>query len=148
MAEDIHSPRNLTMEQARNAAVAWMEQRLKEEDRHVRRSGGRDQAERLRLGQERGESELYRAHGGSAGQTRVMRGRDALQTEIRLDIDEKKGPHYNAVVGEGARRKKRAFPFLPPRDVIPRAVSDWCQYTPAEQQIARAWLDRVIRHRR
>ncbi len=30
---------------------------------------------------------------------------------IRLDFDPHKGPHFNAEVGEGARREKKAFLF-------------------------------------
>jgi hypothetical protein len=157
MVEEIHDIRNLTMEQARNAAVAWMQERLKEEEKYLRLSGRRDEVESLKLGRERSGSEILAKHGFSKGETGVVYGRKnkELQQTIRLDYEPKeKGPHYNVEVGEGSRRKKKAFPFLPPRDVIPRAVSKWSQYTdgtrdkPGEKQIAEAWLDRVIRHRR
>lgn len=80
-----------TIEQARNAAIAWLELRGVVFGPHRKIEIGR-------LGVMRG-SEV----GVSATQKPYWR--------LRLDYDPLKGPHFNAEVGEGTRREKMAFGF-------------------------------------
>jgi hypothetical protein len=151
MAEEIHKTRNLTMEQARNAALAYMQERLTEEEKYMRLCGRRDEVEALKLGRQRSASDILTKHGFPKGEAVVVRGNanKELQHTIRIDYEPiEKGPHFNVEVGEGTRRKKKAFPFLPPRDVVPRAVPEWKKYTDAEKQVGCTWLSRVIGNRR
>jgi hypothetical protein len=81
-----------TIEQARNAAIKWLE------DRRVTFGPHREVA-RGRLGVMEG-SEV-----GVCGTVGTF-------WRIRLDYDPVKGPHYNVEFGRGASRQKKAFSFL------------------------------------
>ncbi|MDR3623421.1 MAG: hypothetical protein P4L85_29075 [Paludisphaera borealis] len=83
--------RFISIEQARNAAVAWLE------SRNVV-FGPYRKVEIGRLGVLAGHEV-----GVSAAEKPYWR--------LRLDFDPIKGPHFNAETGEGAKREKQAFSF-------------------------------------
>lgn len=87
--ETIH--RFTTIEQARNAAIKWLEDRAVQFGPHRKIEIGR-------LGVLKGKE-----IGTSASQEPYWR--------IRLDYDPTKGPHFNAEAGKGATREKAAFLF-------------------------------------
>jgi hypothetical protein len=87
-----------SVEQARNAAVAWLEARGVV-------FGPYRKIEIGRLGVLAGHEV-----GVSATQKPFWR--------IRLDYDPIKGPHFNVETGEGANRDKRAFSFPGTEDLI------------------------------
>jgi hypothetical protein len=83
--------RFISIEQARNAAVAWLE------------------AQNVVFGPYR---KIY------IGRLGVLKGHEVgvyasekPYWRLRLDFDPNKGPHFNAEAGEGARRQKKAFLF-------------------------------------
>jgi hypothetical protein len=80
-----------TIEQARNAAVKWLEN-------HGVVFGPYREVEIGRLGYFAGK------------EVGVSSTRDPYW-RIRLDYDPAKGPHYNAEIGKGASREKAAFTF-------------------------------------
>src|SRR4029079_16141285 len=80
-----------TVEQARNAAIAWLEERGVEFGPHRTIPIGR-------LGVLAGS------------ETGVASSRKPFW-RLRLDYDPAKGPHYNAEFGEGTSRQKAAFAF-------------------------------------
>jgi len=80
-----------TVEQARNAAIRWLEQRSVTFGPHRKVEIGR-------LGVLKGAET-----GVSAGAEPFWR--------IRLDYDPGKGPHFNAEYGRGPAREKAAFCF-------------------------------------
>jgi hypothetical protein len=80
-----------TIEQARNAAIAWLES-------HSVVFGPNRKIEPGRLG-------VLTGHEVGVSAT------DKPYWRLRLDYDPVKGPHYNAEVGTGAAREKRAFAF-------------------------------------
>lgn len=80
-----------TIEQARNAAIGWLEERGVEFGPHRRVQTGR----------------LGVLTGSEVG---VASSRNPFW-RLRLDYDPAKGPHYNAEFGEGASRQKAAFSF-------------------------------------
>jgi hypothetical protein len=87
-----------SIEQARNAAIAWLES-------HGVVFGPHRKVEIGRLGVLAGHEV-----GVSATEKPFWR--------LRLDYDPIKGPHYNAEVGEGANREKRAFAFPGSEDLM------------------------------
>ena len=80
-----------TIEQARNAAIKWMEERAVSFGPHRKIEIGR-------LGVLKGKET-----GTSASQEPFWR--------IRLDYDPGKGAHFNAETGKGPKREKAAFCF-------------------------------------
>ena len=80
-----------TVEQARNAAIAWLEERGVEFGPHRTIQIGR-------LGVLAGS------------ETGVASSRKPFW-RLRLDYDPAKGPHYNAEFGERTNRQKAAFAF-------------------------------------
>ena len=89
-----------SIEQARNAAVAWLES-------HGVVFGPRRKVEIGRLGVLAGHEV-----GVSATEKPFWR--------LRLDYDPIKGAHFNAETGEGATREKRAFSFPGNEDLMKR----------------------------
>jgi hypothetical protein len=83
-----------TIEQARNAAIKWLEQRAVEFGPHRKVEIGRLAANVRLFGKEVGVS-------GTA---------DPFW-RLRLDEDPSKGPHFNAEFGKGSAREKAAFCF-------------------------------------
>jgi hypothetical protein len=79
------------LEQARNAAIAWLE-------RHGAQFGPRRDIAIGRLGAFEG------AEVGVSSQTKPF-------WRLRIDNDPMKGPHYNAEFGQGPARVKAAFCF-------------------------------------
>jgi hypothetical protein len=87
-----------TIEQARNAAIRWLES-------HAVNFGPHRRVDLGRLGALRG-----REVGVSASVEPYWR--------IRLDFDPAKGPHFNAEVGRGHTRNKTAFCFSGTEDLV------------------------------
>jgi hypothetical protein len=87
-----------SLEQARNAAIAWLELRGVSFGPHRKIEIGR-------LGVLAGHEV-----GVSATEKPFWR--------LRLDYDPIKGPHFNAEIGEGGMREKRAFAFPGDEDLI------------------------------
>jgi hypothetical protein len=81
-----------TIEQARNAAISWMESRGVRFGPHRRIEIGR-------LGVMTGKEVGVRSEQGPFWR-------------LRLDYDPIKGPHFNAEFGSGATRQKMAFKFV------------------------------------
>jgi hypothetical protein len=88
----------MTIEQARNACIKWLE------DRSVT-FGPNRRIEIGRLGVLAGLEVGVRA-----GQNPFWR--------LRLDYDERKGPHFNAEYNSGPKREKAAFLFEGTEDLI------------------------------
>ena len=80
-----------TIEQARNAAIAWLEAKGVVFGPHHRIEIGR----------------LGAMEGNETGVSSTI---DPFW-RLRLDFDPTKGPHYNAEYGSGNRRVKHAFAF-------------------------------------
>ncbi len=83
--------RFISIDQARNAAVAWLESRG------------------VVFGPYR-KIEIGRL-GVLAGQEVGVSAADKPYWRLRLDFDPVKGPHFNAEFGEGLKRGKKAFVF-------------------------------------
>src|SRR5947208_4360371 len=91
-----------SLEQARNAAVVWLERRGAIFGPHHRIEIGRIGAMR---GSETGVSSTL-----------------GTFWRIRLDYDPVKGPHYNVEYGTGTDRTKHAFAFPGTPDLMTRLV--------------------------
>ncbi len=80
-----------SVERARNAAIAWLEQR----------GGPWGGGRRISIGR----------FGEMEGQESGVETTDGTHRLIRLDFDPTKGCHYNACSGKGGGREKKAFCF-------------------------------------
>ena len=80
-----------TLEQARNAAIRWLEERSATFGPHRKIEIGR----------------MGVLEGKEVGVSSV----DDLFWRIRLDFDPRKGPHFNVEHGRGMTRRKAAFCF-------------------------------------
>ena len=87
-----------SIESARNAAIAWLEQ------------------QGVRFGPHR-KVEIGRL-GILAGHEVGVSATEKPYWRLRLDYDPIKGPHFNAEFGEGPTRKKCAFAFPGTEDLI------------------------------
>lgn len=97
-----------TREQARNAALRWLETR-----------GGPWGGER--------EVMLGKGMGGSLlkGKEVGVETTDGTHRHIRLDWDPEKGPHYNTTAGRKGDREKAAFCFEAPEGITPEFEEAW-----------------------
>lgn len=93
-----------TVEQARNAAIRWLEERAVAFGPHRKVEIGR-------LGVLQG-AEV----GVSASQDPFWR--------IRLDYDPVKGPHFNVEAGKGGQREKAAFCFFGTEQLIAKLAQN------------------------
>jgi hypothetical protein len=92
-----------SVEQARNAALAWLEER-----------GGPWGGQReISIGK----------FGEMDGQESGVGTTDGTHRLLRLDFDPIKGCHYNAVAGKGKSREKKAFCFPGSEALISKLAS-------------------------
>lgn len=89
-----------SIEQARNASIAWLEERGVQFGPHRKVEIGRLG---IMAGSETGVSATTKPF-----------------WRLRLDYDPAKGPHYNAEYGEGAKRQKAAFAFAGSEALVAR----------------------------
>jgi hypothetical protein len=88
------------LEQARNAAITWLERRGAIFGPHHRIEIGR----------------LGAMAGSETGVSSTL----GIFWRLRLDYDPNKGPHYNAEYGTGSEREKHAFTFPGSPDLMAR----------------------------
>jgi hypothetical protein len=89
-----------SIEQARNAAIAWLE----------RKGVVFGPYHRIEIGR------LGAMQGSETGVSSTM----GPYWRLRLDYDPSKGPHYNAEWGSGPQRQKQAFTFPCTPDLMAR----------------------------